>query len=79
MEDLSGIENLASIGQDLTIHNNTVLADISGLSGLGSLGGDLYIHYNPDLCQSLVDAFIEDLGTGLGGSLKEYGSNDDEC
>jgi hypothetical protein len=79
LTDLSGLESLASIGGDLTMYNNYVLADISALSGLSALDGDLYLHVNPELCQSLVDAFIEDLGKGLGGSLESVGSNDESC
>jgi hypothetical protein len=43
------------------------------------VGGNLYIYNNITLCQSLVDAFIAALGTGLVGDVFDSTSNDDSC
>ncbi len=49
LTDLSGLENLESIGGPFYIYSNDSLSDISALSSLTFVDGDLRIEYNPYL------------------------------
>ncbi len=76
--DLSGLENITSIGGDLYIgvlpswkpSGNDSLINLDGLSGLKSIGGNLYIGFNASLTS------IEGLSnlTSIGGSLEIEGN-----
>ena len=76
--DLSGLENITSIGGDLYIGvlstwkqgGNDSLINLDGLSGLKSIGGNLYIGFNASLTS------IEGLSnlTSIGGSLEIEGN-----
>ncbi|MCP3871934.1 MAG: hypothetical protein GY699_02110 [Desulfobacteraceae bacterium] len=47
--NMSGLENLASIGRNLEIINNWGLTSLSGLENLVSIGGELEIFLNDEL------------------------------
>ena len=49
LEDLSGMINLTSVGQDLTIAQNYLLMDLAGLENLNAIGGNLTITDNNNL------------------------------
>jgi len=44
-----------------------------------SVGGDLDIANNSALCQSLVDAWVDGLGSGLTGVVADITGNDEGC
>lgn len=46
IKDLNGLNNLTSVGGDLTITNNFLITDFNGLNGLNSIGGNLLIKTN---------------------------------
>ena len=71
LEYLTGLENLTSIGGNLTINGNSILINLSGLDNLSTVGGSLSVSNNP----LLID--ISDLGSlsSIGGGLiLGYGS-----
>jgi len=63
--NLSGLENLNSIGGDLSLESNGILTSLSGLESLSAIGGSLWIRGN-----LLLDS-ITSLGslTSIGGGL----------
>ncbi len=65
LESLAGLNNLTSIGGDLTFLSSEVLIDLIGLENLNSIGGNLQIYG----AASLIDlAGLENL-TSVGGDL----------
>ena len=64
LKDLSGLENVTSIGGDLNIYYNDSLNSIVALESLGFLGGQLGIGYNPQL-SSLESLIALDTVDGL--------------
>lgn len=71
LSDLSGLNNLTSIGGYLYIGYNETLADMSGLENLTSIGEDFFIDYNYSLT-SLPG--LNNLTT-IGGNLAIYQNN----
>jgi len=71
LTNLSGLNNLASIGGGLRIVHNDALTSLSGLNNLASIGGDLAINNN-DVLTSLSGVSSV---TSIGGNLG-IGSND---
>ena len=47
--DLSGLDNVTSIEENLVIHHNISLTSLTGLEGLNSIGGYLIITSNNEL------------------------------
>jgi hypothetical protein len=77
LTNLDGLSGLTSVGGDLYVYQNTVLTSLDGLSGVTSVGGNLTIQTNPQLCQSLVDAFVA--ACTVGGSVLDLSGNNDGC
>ena len=63
--NLSGLENLSSIGGELFIASNTALTSISVLSNLSSIGADLHIRSNAALTNLSGLENISSVGAGL--------------
>ena len=73
LTSLDGLESLTTIGDDLAIVENPVLADIDALDGLGSIGRSLYVIDNV----SLPTADANDLADGaptVGGTTTISGN-----
>lgn len=66
LEDLTGLENLVWIGDDLDISGNEVLTDISALYNLNTIEEDLRLNYNDLLSDCLP--ICELIQNGVGGS-----------
>jgi hypothetical protein len=56
--DLSGLERIKTIGEDLVIDDNDNLESLRGLSSLTELGASLYIRKNKNLPGSEIDEFV---------------------
>ena len=81
--DLASIDlsALTGVGGEVTVTQNDALTSIE-LSALESVGGErnmgeLHIGRNPALCQSIVDAVVEQRhAAGWGGEAGVYGNRD---
>lgn len=75
--DISGVDNLQEIGQDLWIMGNTVLQDFLGINTVNSIGGNLWIVANDSL-STLIGleniTTLEGLYTGSGSIYGEQGN-----
>jgi hypothetical protein len=69
--NLNGLSNLTSVGGDLYIYNNDVLANLDGLESLTSVGGELDISGNGLLTNLNGLANI----TSVGGDLRIINNN----
>ena len=69
LQDLSGLEGVASVGLDVALMGNGALRSLKGLEGLRSIGHDLIITRNGGLAS--LDAFkgLEEVGADGGGSI----------
>ena len=76
LANLDGLSNFTSVGHDLIIQYNDGLNNLDKPSNLTSVGRRLEIDYNPDLCQSVVGAFVD--GVVVGGNVLTH-DNDDGC
>jgi hypothetical protein len=71
-----GLNGLTTVSENLYIYSGASLTSLEGLGDLTSVGGHVYIHDNSNLCQSLVDEFVE--GLTVAGVVSTYG-NDSGC
>jgi hypothetical protein len=76
LTDISGFNGLAEISYSVHINGNGALTDLSGFAALQTVGSILQIGNNPQLCLSIVEAFIGGL---VIGNLVEPTGNDDGC
>ena len=58
LTSLDGLQQLATLGGDLAIHDNADLTDITALSALTSVPGNVSVTNNPLLCQTDVEAWL---------------------
>jgi len=68
LPNLDGLSNLTSVGSHLAIVDNNSLINLDALSNLTTVGANVAIYGNSVLCQPLINAFVEALGSGVGGS-----------
>ena len=73
MENMSGMENISSIGGELRIAYNPALININSLESLNSIGGDLTIYSN-DTINSLTGLENIDAGTISGLNINHNSS-----
>ena len=68
---------LRSNGALTNVDGLSNLTNIDGLASLTHVGGGLYISENTDLCESLVDAFVDAMeARGWSGLAHTYGNAD---
>jgi len=76
LTNLTGLNNLASIGGNLIIQYNNSLQNLDGFQNLVSIGGDLTIDMNPSLINisglsNLDTVNIDDITISFNGALAE--------